>query len=457
MKSAVKPERVRKLNDLPYIDGPIVYWMSRDQRAYDNWAMIYSLELADRFNAPLAVVFCVTPKFLGATLRQYDFMVGGLRLVESDLDGLGIPFFVRTGDPVMEIAEFIRKAGAGALVSDFSPLKIKQRWTGGISKKLRIPFYEVDAHNIVPCRTASSKQEYAAYTIRPKLSRQLGIFLDRYPSLKKQTTRFPMERSPIDWPGVLKTIDVNRSVGPVDWCRPGYKAGMRRLEEFLRVGLPRYSDKRNDPLVKAQSGLSPYLHFGQISAQRVAVETEAIKKNRESAAAFLEELIVRRELAENFCHQNKHYDSTRCFPEWARDSLDNHLNDKREFVYTRAQLERAATHDQLWNAAQDEMVLTGKMHGYMRMYWAKKILQWSETPEKAFKIAVYLNDKYELDGRDPNGYAGIAWSVGGVHDRPWPERKIFGKVRYMSYDGCRRKFDVEMYIQRIKELKAQAK
>jgi deoxyribodipyrimidine photo-lyase len=455
MRSAVSPERARKLNDLQYSGGAVVYWMSRDQRAFDNWALTYARELAVRFQTSLAVVFCLAPGFLGATSRQYDFMIKGLKSVESDLDKLKIPFFVRSGNPTAEIMEFTTEAGVGALVTDFSPLKIKRKWTDAVVKKLRIPFFEVDAHNIVPCWSASPKQEYAAYTIRPRLSRQIDIFLDRFPSLKRQAGRFPLEKASTNWDKIEKTIDVNRSVKPIDWCQAGYGTGMRRLREFLRVGLVRYADKRNDPLEKAQSDLSPYLHFGQISAQRVALEVLKSKVPEASKRAFMEELVVRRELSDNLCYYNSNYDSFDGFPEWARKTLNDHRKDKREYVYPLTQLERGRTHDDLWNAAQSEMVLAGKMHGYLRMYWAKKILEWSRSPEEALHSAIYLNDRYQLDGRDPNGYAGIAWSIGGVHDRPWPERKIFGKIRYMSYEGCRRKFDVDSYINRIRELNGQ--
>lgn len=174
--------------------------------------------------------------------------------------------------------------------------------------------------------------------------------------------------------------------------------------------------------------------------------------NDEAKRAFLEELIIRRELSDNFCFYNEDYDNFKGFPEWAKKTLQKHKNDKREYLYSAIEFERALTHDELWNAAQMEIVRKGKMHGYMRMYWAKKILEWSESPEKAMEIAIYLNDRYGLDGRDPNGYTGIAWSIGGVHDRAWNERKIFGKIRYMSHGGCKSKFDVEKYIEQIKKI-----
>lgn len=457
MKTAVKSDRIRKLNNLSYSGGVIVYWMSRDQRAFDNWALVYARELADRFETSLGVVFCLAPKFLDATLRQYDFMIKGLKHVESDLKALNIPFFMRTGDADREIPRFLKECGAGALVGDFSPLKIKRGWNENILKKIDIPFYEIDAHNIVPCWIASDKQEYAAYTIRPKINRLLDRFMDKYPKLTKQTAPFPLKKKAIRWREIEKAIKVDRSVRPVDWCKPGYHSGMEALKEFKRKRLPNYADQRNDPTQKAQSDLSPYLHFGQISAQRVALEISAQKKYPESAKSFLEELIVRRELSDNYCFYNENYDSVRGFPAWALETLNKHFKDKREHLYSRQQFENAATHDPLWNAAQNEMVYSGKMHGYLRMYWAKKILEWSKSPEEALKTAIYLNDRYQLDGRDPNGYTGVAWSIGAVHDRPWPERKIFGKIRFMSYDGCRRKFDIDKYISNIEKLKKSAK
>jgi deoxyribodipyrimidine photo-lyase len=209
---------------------------------------------------------------------------------------------------------------------------------------------------------------------------------------------------------------------------------------------------RNDPAKDGQSNLSPYMHFGHISAQRIALDVSMSDINKESREAFLEELIVRRELSDNFCFYNAHYDNFDGFPEWGKKTLNAHRKDKREYLYNIKQFENAETHDDLWNAAQIQMLKTGKMHGYMRMYWAKKILEWTESPEKAMEIAIYLNDRYELDGRDPNGYTGIAWSIGGLHDRAWNERPVFGKIRYMSYNGCKTKFDVIKYIEYVKSL-----
>jgi deoxyribodipyrimidine photo-lyase len=244
---------------------------------------------------------------------------------------------------------------------------------------------------------------------------------------------------------ITKSLKVNKEVEEVTWIKPGEKAAVKSLKDFLKNRFTKYSEERNDPNKNALSNLSPYIHFGQISAQRIALTVQQFYQKNPSADAFLEELIVRRELADNFCYFNKNYDSFDGFHEWAKESLNKHRKDKRDFVYSLEDFESANTHEDLWNAAQTELLVKGKMHGYMRMYWAKKILEWSKSPEDAMRIAIYLNDKYELDGRDPNGYVGCAWSIGGVHDRAWTERPVYGKIRYMNRNGAVRKFDVDAY------------
>ncbi len=231
-----------------------------------------------------------------------------------------------------------------------------------------------------------------------------------------------------------------------DLFEAGETAAREVMIDFIYNKFDTYFTQRNDPIKNAISNLSPYLHFGQISAQRVALEVEKAKSDIKSKESFLDELIVRKELADNFCYYNPFYDKFIGFPAWAKETLNSHRHDQRDHIYTLEELEAGKTYDPLWNASQLELLSKGKMHGYLRMYWAKKILEWSESPEKALETAIYLNDKYELDGRDPNGYTGIAWSIGGVHDRAWKEREIFGKIRYMSYEGSKRKFDVNAYI-----------
>jgi deoxyribodipyrimidine photo-lyase len=451
-------KRIRILREGQTRAGTVVLWMSRDQRVNDNWALLFAQELAMKEQSFLAVVFCVAPTFLGATIRQYSFMIKGLQEVERELAKKGIPFFLLNGSPEHEIPKFVRQYRAGTLITDFNPLRIKRKWENSVAEKIDIPFYQVDAHNIVPCWIASAKQKYNAHTFRPKMNRLLSEFLVEYPVLRKHPVAWDNKVSKIDWERIFKTLDIDFSIPEVDWVESGGKAAKRALYNFIENKLPQYDTLRNDPTSDGQSNLSPYLHFGQISAQRVAFEvlkyshSFPFTKGGSSTAAFLEELIIRRELSDNFCFYNQDYENFEGFPAWAKKTLNEHRKDRRAYIYTVQQFEHAKTHDDLWNAAQMEMVKKGKMHGYMRMYWAKKISEWTVSPEKAMEVAIYLNDRYELDGRDPNGYVGIAWSIGGVHDRAWSERPIFGKIRYMSYNGCKAKFDVNKYIEYMKSM-----
>ncbi|MGD8779616.1 MAG: deoxyribodipyrimidine photo-lyase [Ignavibacteria bacterium] len=437
--------RIHVLKSHPSKKGPVVYWMQRDQRVNDNWAFIHSQNLALNSDSNLIIVFCLVPNFLDATCRQYDFLLKGLQKVEQDLKKKNIPFVLLTGSPQDEIPSFIKKINAGILVTDFNPLRITKEWKDRVTEKIDIMFHEVDAHNIVPCRIASHRLEFAAYTIRSKINGLLPEYLDEFiPLTKFEKTGFTNHKN--DWDDVYKKLKINFGVESVDWIKPGEDEAKKALQEFLENRFSSYSTERNDPNKKALSNLSPYLHFGQISAQRIALEVNKLNDNNESKKTFLEELIVRRELSDNFCFYNPNYDTFSCFPDWAKKTLNEHRKDEREYIYSKEKFEKALTHDKLWNAAQLEMVNTGKMHGYMRMYWAKKILEWTNSPEEALETGIHLNDKYELDGRDPNGYVGLAWSIGGVHDRAWTERPVFGKIRYMNYNGCKRKFDVASYI-----------
>jgi deoxyribodipyrimidine photo-lyase len=450
----VNNKRVRLLKVRPLKPGPVVYWMSRDQRAADNWALLHAQQKALELRKSLITVFCLSPSFLNATARQYDFMFAGLREVEARLSEKNITFIILAGDPARTLPTFIRKHKVSALITDFDPLRIKREWKDLVAASADVSIEEVDAHNIAPCRLVSDKQEYGARTIRPKLRRALPEFLEDFPKLKKHPSTFlrPWKHIINDWKAIRNSLRVDESVRLPQTVKPGEKQGRLALDEFISIGLRRYTSDRNDPAAHAQSCLSPYLHFGQLSAQRIALDISSSKEDIGDRSAFLEELIVRRELSDNFCLYNSNYDSFEGFPEWAKKTLNARRKDKRIYLYSLEELESASTHDDLWNAAQTEMVKTGRMHGYLRMYWAKKILEWSRTPEQALETAIYLNDKYQLDGRDPNGYAGIAWSIGGVHDRAWSERPVFGKIRYMSYAGCKSKFNIRKYIQFVAEL-----
>lgn len=443
--------RLSQLNQHQPTDGPVLYWMIRDQRAHDNWALEYAVQQAKARKQPVLVVVALRSNIhdFSGTARMLEFMLQGLKEVETELLQNNISFQVRFGDPVAEIFQVVEKHKVGEVVLDFYPLRVYRAWHKQLATKLSCRVTRVDAHNIVPCLTVSQKQEYAARTIRPKLNRLLPEYLIEFPKIQKHPFTLKEKRKPTDWARIRKAVKVDEAVTLPSKTKGGSEAGFLTLKSFLETRLSQYDSRRNDPNADALSRLSPYLHFGHVAAQRIALEvsaSQAAKKDAPATEAFLEELIVRKELSDNYCWYQPHYDSSQGFPDWAKKTLADHAEDAREHVYTQDQFEKAKTRDELWNAAQIEMMNQGKMHGYMRMYWAKKILEWSSSPDEAQKIAIYLNDKYELDGRDPNGYTGIAWSIGGVHDRPWFERPIFGKIRYMNANGARKKFDVDAYI-----------
>ncbi len=450
MQQIVHEQRVRKLGNNPLTKGIIAYWMSRDQRVIDNWALLFARELSLKYHAPLIVVFTFDPAYPGANLRHYDFMLKGLQLVEDQLSEKNIPFFIRAGEPAEEILKIVTELQIGCLITDFDPLRVKREWKKKVVSQLKVPFYEVDTHNIVPCWIASQKEEYGAYTLRPKIKKLLHEFLTSFPELCEQKNN-PFKSVRTDWKSLTNSISNSDSVTPLT-NNPGSHAALSLLNEFIHVKLPNYNAFKNDPTHDGLSGLSAYLHFGHISSQRIAQEVLEKFKDDENTVAFLEELIVRKELSDNFCHYNPNYDNLSGARKWAKQTLEEHKKDKREFIYSLEDFENAGTHDNLWNAAQNEMKKTGKMHGYLRMYWAKKILEWTIDPATALDIAIKLNDKYSLDGRDPNGYTGCLWSIAGIHDRPWAERPVFGKIRYMNYNGCKRKFDVDAYIRFINQI-----
>jgi deoxyribodipyrimidine photo-lyase len=374
-------------------------------------------------------------------------MFAGLHEVEESLLQHDISFEVLFGAPEDVIPTFVSKHAVGEVVVDFSPLRYARERRTALAKKLPCLLTEVDAHNIIPVWQASDKEEFAAYTFRPKVHRALSEYLTDFPKLKKHPYQSEYKPKKTDWDDYLKKLSLEE-LGDTSFT-PGEKAAKKHLQSFVDNRLDTYHEDRNDPTKNGVSGLSPYLHFGQLSAQRVAYEVNnTFDNNNDAREAFLEELVVRRELADNYCYYNKNYDRVEGAHAWAQKTLEEHKNDVREYIYTKEQLENAETHDDLWNAMQLQMVTQGKMHGWCRMYWAKKILEWTPDVQTAVDIGLYLNDKYELDGMDPNGVVGVMWSMCGVHDRAWNERPIFGKIRYMNYAGAKRKFDIKAYIER---------
>lgn len=442
----VDSRRVQIQNRHAYSKGAVLYWMNRDMRLKDNWALLYAQQVALEHDAELVICYNLDPEFLGGTLRQLDFKVQGLRQIHTDAEKSNIAFYTLVDSKIDCVVDFISKNKIGFVVTDFAPLRIQRKWLADIVKKVKIPVAVVDTHNIVPLWETSNKKEFAAYTIRGKINKKLKEFLTDFPKLKKQESRkIPFQD--IDFDKVLKTAQTDREVHPVKWCKGGEKAASKMLKAFAAEKLSEYDAKRNDPVSNMQSDLSPYLHYGMISPQRVAYQINKMRMPLSSKESFLEELIIRRELSDNFCYFEPNYDNPKGFHVWFKDEHQKLAKQKRDYLYTLAQLEKAETHDELWNACQMQMLKTGKMHGYLRMYWAKMIYAWTKDVDQAMKFAIYLNDKYELDGRDPNGYAGIAWCIGGVHDRPWfPVNPVFGKLRYMSRNGMNKKFDVKAYI-----------
>lgn len=445
-KNDMIPEgRIRALNDRPEREGDhVLYWMQASQRAHWNHALEYSAIEANRSNLPLVVCFGLMVDFPEANLRHIKFMVEGLEAVRSSLKKRGIPFIIRRGSPPDVALEL--SSDASMIVCDMGYLRMQREWRRSLARKADLKVVQVESDAVVPVEVASDSEQHAAYTIRPRIHKKLYEYLIPLEErrLKNKLKRINADTLDPSDPELLKGAD--DSVAPVEGIRGGTQEAMKRLERFLDLNIDRYGDLSNDPALDVQSGLGPYLHFGQISPLYIALR--AMDRGGEGSERFLEQLIVRRELSLNFAHYNDGYDRYDSIPQWAKDSLEEHAVDMREYVYSIGELERADTHDIYWNAAQTEMVRTGRMHGYMRMYWAKKILEWSHTPQEAHRTALILNNRYFIDGRDPNGYTGVAWCF-GKHDHPWSERQIFGKVRYMNDKGLRRKFDMDVYISRV--------
>ena len=438
-------ERISFLNEKPPCRGSyVLYWMQQSQRAEYNHALEYAVIRANELALPLLVFFGVTPSFPEANGRHYRFMLEGLRDTASRLRGRGIAVTVQVCPPDRGAVKLARDAAL--TVTDRGYLRIQRQWRAAAARAMTCPLVQVESDAIVPVESASPKEEYTAGTFRPKIMAHLPFYLK---PLRHGRPR--VDPASIDHPSLdLDDIDaiigkagVDRSVAPVRWLRGGTGEAKRLLRRFIADRLDSVPAERNDPSKDCVSHLGPYLHFGQISPLYIALEV--LKTKSPGRDIFLEELIVRRELSFNFVFYNGMYDSIQCLPDWARKTLRNHAADRRDYRYDLAALEKADTHDRYWNAAQRELLLRGKIHGYMRMYWGKKILEWSASPEEAYAAALYLNNRYSLDGRDPNGFAGVAWCF-GKHDRAWSERRIFGKIRYMNDRGLERKFDMERYM-----------
>ncbi len=451
----IQKERVRPLNnEAEKKRDYVLYWMQSSQRTEYNHALEYAVDEANARAKPLVVFFGLTSQFPEARERHYAFLLEGLRETDRALEERGVRFVVGGGSPESGAAEM---AGRACLaIVDRGYLRIERQWRSAVARAIDCPFVQVETNVVVPLEQASPKEEFAARTLRPKIRRQLEKYLVslKQRPVKKSSLRLQFDSLDLrDVGKTLRRLGVDRSVGRVKAYTGGTSEAKRWLRDFVAHKLPFYLDKRNDPNVDAVSHMSPFLHLGQISPLFIALEV--LKTGKGAAVeAYLEELIVRRELSMNFVYYNRQYDQFEGLPAWSQKTLLEHQKDRRDVIYSRRELEEARTADPYWNAAQREMVLTGKMHNYMRMYWGKRLIEWTRTPEDAYRIALYLNNKYELDGRDANAFTGVAWCF-GKHDRAWPTHPIFGKVRMMTASGLRRKFNAEAYARKYEVKDAQ--
>ncbi len=431
----------------------VVYWMQRAMRIHENPALDVAIDAANLLELPVVVFFSIIPNCPNANLRHYHFMQQGLRDVEEDAKERGVGFVLRRY-PDNSLEEFLGEVNAAMLIGDENPCREPERWRKVLACRLKLPYWTVDADVVVPS-AVFGRDYFLLQHMRPHLKEVFPRFL--------VATHGPKPQHPWHKPKSLVASslndditagfkDLDRTVQPVDTFTGGTHAALKHLKDFVHHGLKDYVDKRNHPEVKGTSRLSPYLHSGNIGPITIAlaVETALAKGHIPQAARdrFLDQVIAWRELSVLFVKYNDNYDTWECAEPWAQKTLLEHAADRRSCRYTFEQFERAETHDDLWNAAQHEMTETGWMHNYMRMYWAKMILEWSPDLARAYEWAVILNDRYQLDGRDPNGYAGIAWSIVGKHDRPWFNRPILGLVRPMSGASTAKKFDAQAYIER---------
>lgn len=456
----------------------VVYWMQRDVRTQDNWALFYANHLAQKSEVPLKVVYCLPPpppasndddlpsKIMvtsPVTERYGEFLLGGLESVQMELRKKEVPLHIvmpaspdKCGESVLE---WLDQCQPRMVVCDFSPIRqfreMLEDQAAPLLATRSVPLVQVDAHNVVPVWHAAPKRQVGARTLRPKLNKLVPTFLTEFPEKAFQGNKHASAKPTLpkfDRETYKSFLQWDDSVKSVAWAQPGNKNAMKQFDSFLDIGLRNFNELRNDPNQKdICSKLSPWLNHGHISFQFLARHVKKLNKYAQGTAAYIEEGLVRRELSDNYLYYAPdNYDALEGAAGWAQETLQNHSLDEREWLFSLSELEKGETHDDLWNAAEMQLVEEGKLHGFLRMYWAKKILEWTESPEIALRTAQYLNDKYALDGNDPNGFVGVGWSIMGIHDMGWKERPIFGKIRYMNYAGCRRKFKVDEFVNKYK-------
>lgn len=433
----------------------VLYWMQMFKRASHNYALNFAIQMANERRLPLVVYEGLKYYYPWACDRFHTFILEGVAEKQEEFSERGIRyvFYLQRNkhDPKNTVAQLAR--AAALIVTDDYPCFVVPEHNARIAQ-LDLAVYAVDANGMVPM-SALPKEEYAAYTIRPKIHRLLPDLPRKIVTPHLEVQKPALE---IDCPETTVSADniadlvsrceIDHSVKPSELYHGGTKASRQRLAHFVQGVLPYYDKTRNEPSFDGVSRLSPYLHFGFLSIQEVVDAVERANAPKPSKEAFLEQAIVRRELSFNFTRHNPHYDSLQSLPEWALKTMRDHADDPRPELLDEATIERAETYDELWNAAQRELVNTGLLHNYVRMLWGKRVIEWQRSYEMAFELLVHLNNKYALDGRDPNSYAGILWCF-GKHDRPWFEREVFGTLRYMSSQSMAKKFRSKEYMSRV--------
>jgi deoxyribodipyrimidine photo-lyase len=429
------------------------------KRSSHNHALTFAMRRANELRLPLVVYEGLKYYYPWASDRLHTFILEGVEEKRREFQRLGIRylFYLQNDDaaPKQTVARLARYAAC--IVTDDYPCFIIPDHNRRLAEGAEIPVYAVDSNGVIPM-SKFGLEEYAAYTIRPKIKKLVPSYLKPFAEESVGTDGAGLEidcpDTEMDDEGIAALVaecDIDHSVRPSTIYHGGTANGRARLEKFVDEILPGYEKTRNRPEIDGSSRLSPYLHFGFLSPLEIALAVEGSAAPQGAKDAYLEELIVRRELSFNFTLRNPNYDSLASLPAWVQKTVREHVDDERQFIYSLEELEKGETHDELWNAAQREMVATGEMHNYVRMLWGKNVIAWSRTYEIAFETLVHLNNKYCLDGRDPNSYAGILWCF-GKHDRPWMERPVFGTIRYMTSGSTGTKFDSKRYIEWTKTL-----
>ncbi|MDW8084198.1 MAG: deoxyribodipyrimidine photo-lyase [Candidatus Caldarchaeum sp.] len=427
----------------------VAYIMYASHRVNHNHALEYTIHEANVQRKPAVVIFPIIEKKPHPNLRRFRFMLENLLKMREALRRRNVKLVVRRNFdfiPLLKEASYV--------VVDRPYLNHQRKFIDAVVENSEAEVAMVEGDVVVPVEVVSQKAEPYARTIRPKIMKNLEKFLEDIPTIRLEISSLPLDIPSWDEESVedyVKGLEVDLTVEPVDYFVGGEDEALRRLSLFVGERLKIYAENRSDPGVEASSELSPYLRWGMISPVQILREVFKVYRFDDvNVQSLVNELVVWRELARNAAVYNPGFGTFDGLPEWAKQTLEAHARDRREHLYSLDELEKAQTHDRYWNAAQTELVRTGKIHNYMRMYWCKKIIEWTEHPRTAFEYAVYLNDRYGLDGVDPNSYLGISWCF-GAFDRPFFESKIYGKVRKMTEESLKRKPGINAYLRRFSE------